>query len=586
MSIFGKRISGVFSIIIIAYCCYYIVSVFIQQISFIDYRYQHEYREGALMPAVDILTEGNNPYEIRYQPQHDYMYGILFPVISLPFVEIFGNELPVYRWINFTFMILCCALTFITIRKNGSDSALAMMFSVTLYSVMNTSGMIASARPEAAGMFFYMLALLIPYIKKFSYNSLTLSIITGIAAFFLKPYYILPLPMIALYLFLFVSKKKSLVYFAMAFVLFVLISLIADMILPSYFNNVLFANSNVTVYLPEQVMVQMKQYVSRNIIIILAMAIVMLVLAGKKIRSRKSSTIQNLKASRFMLSMKEPLVKTVNDYFYVYVCMVTLIIFIVKLGGHTGSSHAAYLYHLTSPFLILLLSALIRKADDKAVNFAVILMLIFTINRQFRLQKHDLDLNKECFSKIEDIVKSNKTILNSPEIVSVIVMNDKENYNSGHSEYYKPGVGPLSISLGMSDEVASRQKQYDDDLRALLDQKYFDVVFMTNKNHSMLVDSAALARNYICTDTLCASMFYKSWKVEVWYPRRNEIKKEITSGYDITCDPVDRVYATKSECDVYLLSEDIQNRRHAGFTVPRKSPYDRSSDEYRFCTER
>jgi len=135
--------------------------------------------------------------------------------------------------------------------------------------------------------------------------------------------------------------------------------------------------------------------------------------------------------------------------------------------------------------------------------------LIITLNVEFGLQKIDFERFTSCFIQIEEIIKSSKSPLNSPENVSVIIQEGKPVHNSGHSEYF------LS-----SNHKTERTNDYENEINNKITNKEFDVILLTEGYYSFFVDKGILYQNYKLKNKLCAPMILQEWKTEIWEPKR------------------------------------------------------------------
>jgi len=89
-----------------------------------------------------------------------------------------------------------------------------------------------------------LLTILMPFFLDYSYLSIFLSVLCGLLAFYTKPYFILGIPVIASYLYLFISKKKFW-WFSCYFLISLILSImVMDRCFPSYFNDCFFLHYN------------------------------------------------------------------------------------------------------------------------------------------------------------------------------------------------------------------------------------------------------------------------------------------------------------------------------------------------------
>ena len=73
-------------------------------------------------------------------------------------------------------------------------------------------GLSITARPDGLGECLFMGSLIIPFCRRFSPGSLAVSAALSILAYLTKQYFLLGLPLVAGYVFLFENKLKGVVY--------------------------------------------------------------------------------------------------------------------------------------------------------------------------------------------------------------------------------------------------------------------------------------------------------------------------------------------------------------------------------------
>ena len=198
--------------------------------------------------------------------------------------------------------------------------------------------------------------------------------------------------------------------------------------------------------------------------------------------------------------------------------ILSVIIFVFYLGGNTGSDNAAYLFHLSSPFLILTVFQLANKVRGYAFNIMLVLLLIFTLGFQFKPKSFTYNKQIEKSMKIEDVISGKENILNSAETVSIILNQNKKLYNSGHTEYFQYGSSELSRFLGMSGNTAMRNTEYKNEISNKITLREFDLVLIseTVSSFAQFIDKSNLIKHYEISDTLSGPLS----KIEVWLPLR------------------------------------------------------------------
>jgi len=236
---------SVFQVIFMLFLAFFALRLAIYHFDLLKYPYPCGLREGAMMTNTDALVKGLNPYDMALQPQYMNPYGIVYPLLVWPWAKLFGTTILVHRMVTAFFILASCALMFFILRKMKvavllSVWAMLMFYASLVYPETSTP----SIDPGAIGMFFMLLSIFIPWLQKYSYRSLVISVLFGLLAFYSKPYAILGTMIIASYLFFFVSRFKSLIYMLILFALTAASALAVNQILPAYFDNCFFTSLN------------------------------------------------------------------------------------------------------------------------------------------------------------------------------------------------------------------------------------------------------------------------------------------------------------------------------------------------------
>ena len=373
---------------------------------FISHPYQIEYREGGALNATQLFLENRNPFSITEQPQNTYVYGFLYPLAIKPFAKAFGNTLFVHRSFVYFFICATCMLVFYVLIRKKVNFVFSFAAIIILHQSIINAANTPLARPDGLGIFLFTLAIIIPWRWKFSNFSLAASIFLSILGYMTKPYYILAVPIIAAYLFFFISKRKSLFYSAVSFLIFFLSLGATAMIFPMYINNTLIAHINDSSYTYNNMKDQIAIYTEVNVYIFLILFLSALFIfrdflikhytetIGQVVEILKNYFKEHLCLKKFK---DEPVFQIKYDLLFVFSLLFVFILFILKLGGHPGNYYAAYLYHLASPFLILVTFQLLNKTTGKIFKSFSALLLIITMNVEFESPKYEFDRFAGCF---------------------------------------------------------------------------------------------------------------------------------------------------------------------------------------------
>ncbi|MDQ3020672.1 MAG: hypothetical protein M3R36_08890 [Bacteroidota bacterium] len=465
------------------------------------------------------------------QPQNTYVFGFFYPLAVTPFAHIFGNTLFVHRSFVYFFILVTCLLVFYVLIKLKLNFVFAFTAMIILHQSIINAANTAIARPEGLGIFLFTFGIIIPWKWNYSKVSLAASIVLGVLGYLTKPYYILVIPIVAAYLFIFVSKRKSLIYTAVSCIFLLIIITITSLVYPLYLNNTVVYHITDSVYYYSYMKDQIAEYAEINVFLIIIIFLSCILIFWKFLKRHLIKTYEQLmKYLRNMfhvnfnlkITRDEPLIKSRFDLLFVFTLLIILILFIVMLGGHPGNWHAAYLFHLASPLLILVTFQLLEKTSSKIYKSFAAVLLIITMNIQFKIPKYDFDKFTSCFEQMDELIKKSKNTLNSPENVSIMIQENKSVYNSGLSECFTGEKEKPSILAAASKGVSERMKKFQEEIDGKIIRKEFDLILRTKDFYNYLIKDNLLKQNYDLTGTLCAPFIFHETSVEIWVPKERK----------------------------------------------------------------
>ncbi len=517
-----KKISEtILLIILLSVSIYTIGQSFRSHLKFINYPYQVEYREGAALAVTGLYIKGENPYDIKFQPEHTYNYGFLYPLTTSMFAAYAGNNLAVHRAVTYGFILLTCIVLFFTLRRSGVNVILSFTASAILHQTLLYYGLSSIARPEGLGILLYVMGIILPWRFNFSFASCIASIILGILGYLAKPYYAFVIPVIFLYMFLFVNKKRAIIYGLISAVLFAVMVILVNAKYETFFNNTFFVHTNYSDYNFKYMLSQLILYCRVNAVIL---CIAIFSASISAVVFLKSHTDFNSLLRRWreklgqvnFITLDAPVFKVNRDLLFIFVFITSAAAFVVYLGGNTGSDNAAYLFHLSSPFLILATLKSAEKIRSFSFSIVLVLLLIIALLTQFKPKMSGYVKQMSNNKRAEELIAGKKNILNSAETVSIIIDHNMKLYNSGHTEYFQYGISKLSINLGMSGKTENKNLEYRNNLNTQIGSKAFDLILISETVTSFIqfIDKSTLAKNYQCADTLTGPLS----RIEIWLP--------------------------------------------------------------------
>lgn len=477
--------------------------------------HQIELREGTALVLTDFLLRGENPFVLQSQPLTINQYGVGYNLVVLPFAALFGNTLFVHRLITLVFILLSAGLGYwavYTLTRNPSVSLCCAAF--ILIVLIGRAGI--GAFPSAMGTFLFLFSLWLPFLRSFDKPSLLASVLAVVVAFYAKPYFLLSFGIIFSYLFLFVSKRRSMGYGLLFVVLFVLSFVMVSRFFPLYFINVFISNTSNRVlsikHLGDQ-LINLASFLS-PVLILWFMNL------GEKLFSKTPADINSQPGWIDFKNWQHPFIMRSFDFpAYSFFCCLLTFVFI--LGPHEGS-FMNYAYQLVIPPFFLLFFQQVRLEKGRKWIFVVLVLLsllIWTWNLQSPQMLKQGDSRQ--WAKIFKYLSSGDTILNSMAVTSQIVAMGKTPMDSGQTSYYYE-VEPFSedVFSGTSYETfLNNGIQYVDFLDGMIKDQKFDLVITTDGLPSFY-NEGLLQDHYRIVDKINVDMPQadQSWTLIFWKP--------------------------------------------------------------------
>ncbi len=484
----------------------------------ITYPYPLEFREGAMLVTTDLLVKGRNPFSWDEQPQHTNIYGIVYHLIVYPFAKLFNTGAVVHRSVSAVFIIASCFIIFLVLRRKKVPVYYIFPAVLLLYAFFLFPGTTTPfSGPHSLGLFLFLGSIFIPWLKKYSLMSLVVSVILGILGFYSKAYFVLGLPFLTIYIFLFVSKKKGVLFGATWTGLLFLSILCVKQILECYFANTFFINLNGAQNSLSHCLKQFHFFFQKNRELFAVLALGVLIQVISKFKSLKGFNI--IPKANFNDFKKPFFDRQVDLNLFCLICSTLLIYF--KLGRH-GGSWMGYLFQLMTPFFIILVFSSLKKDMWRFITLPMIGISIITV-----LSSH-LEVNPEESLKnwktVREIVSKYKNIYNSPAIVSLLVEQDKEIYDSGLTECFHLGEAKGSFLKSIflkKDRVAEKTQEYNQNIYDQIVHKKFDLLLVT-KNWFVRAPVEETRKNYKYLGSIDVIMPYfpQVWKLGIWLPRK------------------------------------------------------------------
>jgi hypothetical protein len=444
--------------------------------------YPNEFREAAMLTSTQALLQGLNPYALEQQPQRMNVYGILYPLFNVPFAMLGGVTLPLHRMVSGFFIIASCLLLYGVMKRMQIGlfdrlSGIAIFYGHSIYAC-------SQAYPNALGMFLFLSTIFVPWFCKYHPLSLFASILLGILGFLSKPYFVLGIPYIFLYLLL-RNWRGAFGYGLVTLVLLGSTLTLINWLFPLYLNNTLFVHNNVADRDWGYMFKQLLAYCQNSwwLLLLLFVPFAFYLFENRnEILPRRPWNIP----------------RRIRELDLTSVCLfLSTGLFVYKLGLHTGA-WLIYLHHLVSPFAIVVIFRFLSRYQLSIFKAACIILTILNL----RSGKMLADIPPgfyQPWEKLATEIQAAPKVLSSPIAASLILQQHKTLWDNGESQYLVAG---LNNFLGNQQDIKNRDRQHKEIVKQQIVDGAFDLVISTPRFDNEIIDKVALENHYQKKDTI------------------------------------------------------------------------------------
>jgi hypothetical protein len=502
--------------------------------------FPNEYREGSILQTTQALLDGKNPYALANQPEYTNVYGMLYHLVVYPFAKLFGNSFPVHRAVSAGFILGSCGVMFWILRWMRTPWVLSLGTTLILYGHL-LFYITPLARPDGMGVFFLLLSVVLPFRYDYSARSMAASIILGILAFLIKPYCILGLAFVVLYVFVFKSKLDGLKYGVYATLGFLSTMALMNSLGESYINNTFLIHVNVASKSAEFLYRQLGTYGQTNAAF-LALLVLGSILGFVQRRSQRHQQPLPSRPKRLILKPWQSPLIDYNMGLFPWCALMYFGVFYISMGRHTGN-WMVYLHQLLSPFLLLTLAMVakalypegnitstegnttIRLLTQGLASLLIVLNVSSVASVEF-LPGLPKDYQK-TWQALRGIVGEHRKIFNSPAIASLLIQQGKPVYDSGQSEYFIAGTkreAKLSSLFPNNAAVVERNNAYLNQIEQDVINHQYELVIVTN-DRSPILPAAFLEQYYNYAGYVHAPMppapfiGARNWLLDIYEPK-------------------------------------------------------------------
>ncbi|MBK9924460.1 MAG: hypothetical protein IPP66_04130 [Anaerolineales bacterium] len=499
------------ALILFAWFLYFSVSTIIMP-------YQIEYREGAALVMTQILLKGGNPFSLEYQPLGMNNYGIGYSLVVFPFAKLFGNTLSTHRSVNFFFLLASLFLITRTLWTIKKDVLISVLGGLLIAVILAGRGGLG-AFPSTMGAFLFLAAILIPCIYSFSNSSLIISAFLSIAAYYTKPYFVIGFGVVAMYTFVFVSKRKAIGYSLFFITIFTILFLGVRYVFKLYFINTVLSNLSNASRSSARLLGQLIEIGVEFYPVILLISL--LLFFNFPNFSAAHAFLKGLSSRLSFLQFDAPLLKIDFNYF-AFIFLFCFSAFISVLGLHTGN-YMTYAYQLMlPPFILWVCHKLNSKNRFSIIAFGLLLVNLLILENILLKPAFLRQRDSAAWRALYTYVANTRSAVNSPVVTSALIEAGVLPVDSGQTEYYYNVDSYANNKLfgPVYETFEANGAAYRKIIQQAVISRQFDRIFTTN-GYGNAINLEVISRHYTQVDTLTVDMpqVHQTWIIGVWEPQ-------------------------------------------------------------------
>jgi hypothetical protein len=459
-----------------------------------------EMREGAVIWITRLLLEGRNPYSFTELPASTYAYGIVYHLIVLPFARLFGNGYTVHRTISAVAIAGSCALMYRLLRRERTDRVLAVT-GVMLFYASSLYFVAPLARPDSVGVLFCLASVTCLFVEDLTTPRFLAGLFFAMLALLTKVYLAFPPFIIALYILLFVSPKRGVIYGLTTVAVSVALLLTMTLIYPAYISVSLIDNVNSSTYYDVD---HMKRQTLDWLSYSLPLTVGLMLLLGRAIV--RGSVLARLRSRPSM---------------FAFASLINTAVFFAVFGGHPGA-HMTYLFQLVTPLLILAVFPQLEQQSWSRALVIAALPIAFVANAHyFPLTFSRFRAAEATSAELSEAIRSHQHVLGSTEVAGAIALAGQPVFDSGHSQYFGTAASDRQWpGLASADLLRERWDTFLGDINRGIADQQFDLIIRSRRPG--LIPSDAVAAHYVRVNTIDVDFPWgaQRWPLDLWEPRR------------------------------------------------------------------
>jgi hypothetical protein len=400
----------------------------------IMFAYPLDYRENTDFYRALLVAAGRNLYDRKSLPFSHGQYGFVFDYLAAPLVLLLGPGLAPTRLLTALAIILTSLLMALYAQRRTGDRLLAFaVFALVYVSSFSHPGIFLGF-PNALGVFFFLLSVMLPILGGFSAGALAAGIVAALFGFYTKLYFGFGPAFLVAYLLVVRAWSKA-AWLALASIITLTISLwLVSRIFPFYFDS--------TIRI-------VGAYPAWDGMWLLVQSIYFLVLQAPLLAFLVWRFWHLPPGRRLALAMG-----------FSGVAAALAVVLLIKLGGNP-LQYYLYFYQLLFPFLLLL--ALDSAGDTAPSRYNLLICLAANIAVMLFLARQHTPLASvaDSFAKIEARFPKDgisHVLLDAPASYYAIAQGQVP-VDQGQTEFLKDVIGtPHALYLAEIAAVEARKR--------------------------------------------------------------------------------------------------------------------------------
>ena len=165
------------NLIIYVAICFLLFTLIDYHLKIINFPYQISYREMVELYRTKLISDGLNIYQLDSYPRSHSIYGFVFNYLVLGICNLFDLQISLFaQRIIVGVFIICSSLIVMSIIYIKIKSLILSILGFLLMYATSMNGDMVGAYPNAAGVFFFLTSIYIPFRNNYNNQSLLFSL--------------------------------------------------------------------------------------------------------------------------------------------------------------------------------------------------------------------------------------------------------------------------------------------------------------------------------------------------------------------------------------------------------------------------